>query len=197
MTDAPITSPMPVNPAMYNLVLLATGLPMWLGGGLKVEGREHVPAHGAAIVAGNHALALDPFVIAHALYGRRSIQFMAKKELFANPLLGYVIRIGGSFPVDREGNDVGAVRTALRILQAGGLLGIFPQGTRGGQELQAGVALLALRGKASVVPAFVAYDRPARRWRVHFGPPLAPRGGIKAFTQQIGAAIEALGKGSS
>lgn len=181
---------LPINPAVYALVQFATGVPMWLGGGLHVEGREHVPREGAAIVAGNHTLALDPFVISHALPRGRRIQYMAKKELFANPVLGWIIRTGGSFPVDREGNDVGAIRTALRILQTGGMVGIFPQGTRGGTELQGGAALLALRARALVVPAHVEY-RP-RKWLVKFGPPVAPEGKVTELTERIWHAIEAL-----
>ncbi|WP_027481115.1 lysophospholipid acyltransferase family protein [Deinococcus pimensis] len=187
----PPPSPAPsVNLPVYRIVQFVTGLPMWFGGGLTVEGREHVPMQGRLIVAGNHATALDPFVISHALPGSRHVQFMAKKELFDNRFIGWFIRTGGSFPVDREGNDVGAVRVALRILQNEGVLGIFPEGTRGGTELQGGVALLALKGKSPVLPA--AVFRRGRRWVVRFGPPLAPQGGIREFTERIGEAIRAL-----
>lgn len=180
----------PVNPAMYGLVQIATGIPMWLGGGLTVEGREHVPLAGRAIIAGNHTNGLDPFVISHAIPRARRIQFMAKKELFENPFLAWVIGTGGSFPVDRSGNDIGAIRTALRILQAEGMLGIFPQGTRGGTELQGGAALLALKGKAPIVPARVVHG--GRRWRVRFGPPIAPEGSVAELTEKIWRAIQAL-----
>lgn len=179
-----------VGPFYYNLVLFATGLPMWFGGGLRVEGREHVPLSGPVIVAGNHFTNLDPFVIAHALPKGRRIQYMAKKELFANPVLGYIIRSGGSFPVDRQGNDVGAIRTALRVLQQEGMLGIFPQGTRGGSTLQGGAAMLALKTKSPIVPASIIYAR--RKWRVRFGPVITPEGKVTDLTERIGAAIDAL-----
>lgn len=180
----------PIHDWAYNLVYFATGLPMYLGGGLTVHGQVHVPRVGRAIVAGNHVTGLDPFVIAHALPGGRRIQYMAKKEVFDNPLLALLIGSGGSFPVDRTRNDVGAIRTALRVLQAGRLLGIFPEGTRGGKELHGGVALLALKGEAPVVPAYVWYAR--RRWHVRFGPPLAPGGSVKELTERVGTRIEEL-----
>ncbi len=179
----------PVQGWAYNLVYFATGLPMYLGGGLTVYGQDYVPRAGRAIIAGNHVTGLDPFVIAHALPGRR-IQYMAKKELFDNKLLALLIGAGGSFPVDRTGNDVGAIRTSLRILQSERLLGIFPQGTRGGRQLQSGVALLALKAKAPVVPAYVWYAR--WRWHVRFGPPLAPEGSVKELTERVGEQIERL-----
>ena len=180
----------PIRDWAYRLVYFATGLPMYLEGGLTVYGQEHVPREGRAIIAGNHVTGLDPFVIAHALPNGRRIQYMAKKELFGVPLIGGLIDAGGSFGVDRSGNDVSAIRTALRILQAGRLLGIFPEGTRGGKELHGGVALLALRGAAPVVPAYVWHAR--RRWHVRFGPPLAPAGGVKELTERVGERIEGL-----
>lgn len=189
-TEAPITKAPPVNPFMYRLVLAATSIPMVLQGRLHVEGREHVPLSGRVIVAGNHESGLDPFVIAHGLPKERQVQFMAKKELFKNPVLGYIIGSGGSFPVDRQGNDVGAVRTALRILEAEGMVGIFPEGTRGGTELHGGVALIALKAKAPIVPVGVVKVK--RRWIVRFGEPIAPQGRIKELTQIVGERIEAL-----
>ena len=180
----------PVNPFMYGLVVFTTGIPMWLGGGLRVEGREHVPLEGRVIIAGNHFTNLDPFVIAHAIPKPRRVQYMAKKELFTNPVLGHIIRSGGSFPVDRSGNDVGAIRTALRVLQNEGMLGIFPQGTRGGSSLQGGAAMLALKAKAPIVPASITYAR--RKWLVRFGPPIIPQGSVAELTERVGAAIDAL-----
>lgn len=180
-----------VNLPVYRLVVFVMTLPVYLRGmRIEVHGREYVPPPGTPlIVAGNHRTNLDPFLIARALPPGRALQFMAKKELFV-PVIGDIIRAGGSFPVDRRGNDLGAVRTSLRILQAGGTLGIFPEGTRGGGELQGGVALLALKGKAPVLP--VGLSRDGRRWIIRFGPPLPASGGIKALTASIGERIAEL-----
>lgn len=182
-----------VIPWVYRAVVFVTTLPVFLRGQrIEVYGREHVPPPGTPlIVAGNHRTNLDPFLIAHSLPRGRYLQFMAKKELFV-PVIGPIIRAGGSFPVDRQANDLGAVRTSLRILQAGGTLGIFPEGTRGGGELQGGVALLALKGKSPVVP--VGLSREGRRWIVRFGEPLAPAGGIKALTATLGERLTDLAR---
>ncbi|GMA15773.1 1-acyl-sn-glycerol-3-phosphate acyltransferase [Deinococcus metallilatus] len=181
----------PVIPWVYRAVVFFTTLPVFLRGQrIEVHGREHVPPPGTPlIVAGNHRTNLDPFLIARSLPPGRHLQFMAKKELFV-PVIGHIIRAGGSFPVDRQANDLGAVRTSLRILQAGGTLGIFPEGTRGGGEMQGGVALLALKGKAPVLP--VGLSREGRRWIVRFGEPMAPTGGIKALTAAIGERLTEL-----
>lgn len=179
-----------VSLPVYRFVVWAMNLPVTLSGmTLEVHGTEHVPPAGTPlVVAANHVSALDPFLVAKALPVGRQLQFMAKKELFV-PIIGWIIRTGGSFPVDREGADVGAIKTAVRILQAGGTLGIFPQGHRGGEEMHGGVALIAAKGRAPIVP--VGIRKAGRRWIVRFGPPLAP-GSIKATTEELGLAIRRL-----
>ncbi|GAA5514487.1 hypothetical protein Dcar01_03243 [Deinococcus carri] len=180
-----------VNPLVYRAVVFVTSLPVLLRGHrFEVHGRENVPPPGTPlIVAGNHRTNLDPFLIARSLPPGRYLQFMSKKELFV-PVIGDIIRAGGSFPVDRTINDLGAVRTSLRILQAGGTLGIFPEGTRGGGEMQGGVALLALKGKAPILP--VGLSREGKRWIVRFGEPIPPAGGIKALTATLGERLAEL-----
>ncbi|WP_343756410.1 lysophospholipid acyltransferase family protein [Deinococcus depolymerans] len=180
-----------VHPAVYRFVVNVTYLPVLASGmHLEVHGREHVPAPGTPlVVAANHVSGLDPFLVARALPPGRFLQFMAKKELFV-PLIGDVIRAGGSFPVDRSGNDLGAVRTSLRILKVGGTVGIFPQGTRGGGELHGGAALIAAKGRAPILPAGISRD--GKRWIVRFGEPISPRGGIKNVTAELGEALSAL-----
>ena len=180
-----------VDPRMYRFVLAVTYLPVLLRGmKLDVQGQEHVPPPGTPLViAANHVSGLDPFLVARALPAGRYLQFMAKKELFL-PLIGWIIRTGGSFPVDRGGNDVGAIRTAVRVLQENGTVGIFPEGTRGGQELHGGVALIAAKGRAPILPAGIS--KQGKRWVVRFGPAISPRGGIKAVTTELGTELARL-----
>ncbi|WP_420594925.1 lysophospholipid acyltransferase family protein [Deinococcus sp.] len=177
----------PVNPQVYQFVVFTMNLPLLLRGEhLHTLGREHIPPPGhKLVVAGAHVSALDPFIIAKAMPGHH-VQFMAKRELF-KPVTGAIIRAGGSFPVDRSANDVAAIRTALRVLKDDGTLGLFPEGTRGGGRMQGGVALLALRGRAPVLP--VGLRRDGKRWLVRFGPMIEPKGGIKDLTAQIGEEI--------
>lgn len=182
-----------VNPLVYRFVVDVTFLPVLLTGmHIDVHGREHVPPPGTPlVVAANHQSALDPFLIARALPPGRYLQFMAKRELFV-PVIGDIIRAGGSFPVDRDTNDVGAIRTSLRILKAGGTVGIFPQGTRGGQEIHGGAALIAARGRAPILPAGISHD--GKRWVVRFGEPLPARGGLKANTEELGRRLQMLAR---
>ncbi|WP_424949690.1 lysophospholipid acyltransferase family protein [Deinococcus sp.] len=180
-----------LNPLMYELVVAGTRLPLVVRGQhIVAHGREHIPRAGRLVIAGgNHTSNMDPFIIAQTLPRGRRIQFMAKKELFRGPI-GWLIQGGGSFPVDRSRNDLGAVRNALRILQAEGTLGIFPEGTRGGHELQGGAALLALKGKAPIVP--VTLNLSGKTWTARFGAPIPPSGSVRELTERLGAAFEQL-----
>lgn len=124
---------------------------------IRVRGAEHVPQDGPVILCANHESLTDPVAIVCAL--QRPVRFMAKKELFAILGLGPLLRALGAFPVDRGGGDLSAVRSALDILKEGNAFGIFPQGSRswkGGGAFKSGVALIALRSKAPVVPVYVS-----------------------------------------
>lgn len=182
-----------VHPLVYRFVVDVTFLPVLLAGmRLDIHGREHVPPPGTPlVVAANHRSNLDPFLIARALPPGRFLQFMAKRELFT-PVIGDIIRAGGSFPVDRDGSDVAAIRTSLRILGAGGTVGIFPQGTRGGTEIHGGAALIAARGRAPILP--VGLSRDGKRWVIRFGEPLPARGGVKANTEELGRQLRLLAR---
>ncbi len=152
--------------------------------GLRIEGQEHIPKTGAAILAANHLSFLDPVVIGVAV--RRPIHFMAKEELFRFPLTAWFLRAYQAFPVGRRKADVQAIRQAVSVLQEGEIVLIFPEGTRGdGRRLgpaKPGIGLIAARTHAPVVPAFHrgterALPRGAwiprpHRVTVRFGPPL-------------------------
>lgn len=170
--------------------LFAQGLTLWPRlQGVQIIGHEHLPLQGRVILAGGHQSALDPFLA--ALGTRRFIHYMAKKELFKNSILGWFMTNGGSFPIDRQSKtDIGAIRKALEVLEGEGVLGIFPQGTRGGQEGMGGVAYLALKAKAPIVPMSILFHK--RRWRVRYGVPISPEGSVKTLTEQVMSAIGTL-----
>lgn len=129
----------------------------WLLFGFTIHGAERVPKEGPLIVAANHRRYADPVFVPMAV--PRRIQWMAKKELFVFPFVRFFFFIG-AFPVDRQKGGRAALRTALDLLAAGWALGIFPEGTRrkGYDPVEApksGVAVLAARSGAPVLPVFV------------------------------------------
>ncbi|GGS98090.1 lysophospholipid acyltransferase family protein [Streptomyces chromofuscus] len=127
----------------------------------RIEGLEHVPASGPAIVAGNHLSFSDHFLMPAIL--KRRITFLAKAEYFTGPgikgrLTAAFFRSAGQIPVDRSGKDAGqaAIREGLGVLRKGELLGIYPEGTRSHDgrlyKGKVGVAVMALKAGVPVVP---------------------------------------------
>ncbi|MBE7040296.1 MAG: 1-acyl-sn-glycerol-3-phosphate acyltransferase [Ruminococcaceae bacterium] len=124
---------------------------------LKVHNIENFPKEGGTIVAINHKSNWDA-VFCVALLPRR-IFFMAKQELFSKPLLGKIVKWAGAFPVNRGTADVGAIKNAIKILKNGECMAIFPEGTRVREgephEIKSGVAMIAEKTKAPVVPVAI------------------------------------------
>jgi 1-acyl-sn-glycerol-3-phosphate acyltransferase len=166
---------------------------------VTVEGAlEAIPRDGPLIIASNHLSNADGPLIAGWLtpaLGRR-IHWLAKREMFDIPFAGWFLRASSVHPVDRGAADVEAFRLAIRILEAGNVLLVFPEGTRspagGLQRPRDGLALLALRTGAAILPVGVAgTDRLWPRGRIpHPGGRVALRVG-RAFTlaEVLGDAI--------
>ena len=118
----------------------------------RVLGAWRVPAQGPVILAANHSGLLDgPMLFGTA---PRPVHFLIKREVFTGPLAPF-LRGLGQLPVDRTAADRAAVASALAVLKRGGVLGIFPEGTRGEGDfasLRSGLAYFALRSGAPVVP---------------------------------------------
>lgn len=145
-------------------------------------GLENFPATGPCILAANHISNLD--VVYVGLGVPRHLYFMAKAELFKNPILAMSIRLGGAFPVNRGERDTWAMRQAGRVLEAGQILCMFPEGTRskGKPQLRrgkAGAVKLALDYQVPIVPVAVSGTEnfSFKRWknnkiRIEIGQPL-------------------------
>ena len=134
-------------------------------------GREHAHLSGPLLVAANHRSFLDPFVIAITLPWRRPLHFVAKVELFEKRWQGWLLSRLGAFPIRRGESDTEAMTTARMILERGGAVCIFPEGTRirAGSlaEPKRGVGRLALETGAAVLPIAVLGTEQVRRgWRV-------------------------------
>ncbi len=132
---------------------------------LEVDGFENLPEYGGVIVAANHLTSFDIFPLQIAL--PRPIFYMGKAELFKNPLLHFLFRNMGAFPVYRGERDEWAIAHARRVLEAGQVLGMFPEGTRshghGLRVAKTGAARLAIATNSPVVP--VAVDGSQRFFR--------------------------------
>lgn len=157
---------------------------------IRVKGRENIP-EGGAVLCGNHSSFSDPVWVVIACWFERVPRTMAKKELFEIPVLKYVIRKMGAFPVDRAINDITAVKTAMRILREGDKLTIFPEGTRvrPGKEIKphGGAVLLAARTEVPIVPLYITTKkRFLAPIDVIFGEPYYPVAkGTRVTTEQI------------
>ena len=167
---------------LYSVVrfLVAGVLRVWFR--VRISGAEHIPDAGAAIVAPNHKSFLDAFFVAIAT--RRTVRFMVKSELLRGPLGWLFLRLG-AFPVRRGEADAEAMQTARLILEQGGLLVVFPEGTRveDAHALGAphhGAGRLALQTGAPLIPAAIAGTQ-----RLWLGPIPEPRRVQLAFLPAI------------
>jgi 1-acyl-sn-glycerol-3-phosphate acyltransferase len=168
---------------------------------LSVTGAEHVPAEGAAILAPNHKSFWDSFFLGVAT--RRHLRFMAKTELIETRYGRLLVRLG-AFPVRRGESDADALETARTVLAQGGVLALFPEGTRvrDPDELgdpKRGAGRLALEARAPMVPAAIAgtddlfagpFPKP-KRVQVAFAEPI-PVSEVEASPDAAGELIERL-----
>lgn len=142
---------------LYGLLKLIFGIFFKLFFRAEIKGLENVPRDGAMILAANHMSNWDPPLLATFLF--RPVSYMAKVELFKNPIFGRAISACHAFPVKRGAADRGAIKAAIDVLKQGKCLGLFPEGTRSrtGQmkKAEAGVGLIASMTKSPVVPAAI------------------------------------------
>ena len=172
---------------------------------VRCIGRENIPKEGAVILAANHTSLWDAPVLIPCI--GRKLRVMAKQELFDHKLLKPILVSAGAFPVNRDGNDIGAIKTALKTLKNGDVFLIFPSGTRvaSGETANAksGVALISSRSGAPVIPVAIRGGyRPFHPVKIYFGTPMtlktqdgekATGEELKLFADEIMQQIESLG----
>lgn len=126
-----------------------------------VQGSDNLPSSGGVVLVANHISYWDPVALICAF--NRKVHFMAKSQLFDIPVIGYVLKISGSFPVRRDISDRSAIRTAAKLLEEGHVIGVFPEGTRShtGELLKPnlGAAMIAARAGVPMIPAAVIGTR--------------------------------------
>lgn len=161
----------------------------------SVEGMEQLPESGV-LLCPNHSSNWDPILVALRLPINYRLHIMAKEELFHNPLLGWLLKKVGAFPVSRGNNDINAVKQSIQALKDGDNLLIFSEGTtiHNGvgytdglpAHAKAGVAMIGVRTGAKLVPVFVDGEKkPFHKTRIIFGTPYEPR-----YTGRRGTAEE-------
>lgn len=121
---------------------------------IRIEGKENIPTEGTYVVCSNHKSLMDPPMLGVCL--PFPVRFMAKEELFRNKLFGGVLRAVGAFPIKRGKSDVGALRGAMKMLESGENVAIFPEGTRSKGDTmrrgKQGAALIAVKAGVNILP---------------------------------------------
>ena len=133
---------------------------------VKVYGKERFPDDGAVLICANHLSIVDVMIMFCIM--PRQIRFMAKAELFSVPLIGFVIKKLGAFPIDRAGKDVASVKKSLSILSDGEVISVYPQGKRirgvhpRATSTRSGPGMMVCRTKCTVLP--VLFE--TKKWRI-------------------------------
>jgi len=124
---------------------------------IRATGIENIPKRGGFILASNHASYLDPVAVGVAC--KRKLNYMAKEELFRNPLSSWFFRAINVFPVKRDSADLSALKEAMRRVRRGEPLVLFPEGSRrfdgASSQPYPGIGFLAAKLNVPVIPAFI------------------------------------------
>jgi len=135
-------------------------------GKVTISGAEHLNGPAGKIVVCNHIGWADPLWVVYSALPHTLYQ-MAKKELFQNPVIGWCIRSGGGFPIDRSRPSTATIKQVITLVEQGKLVLIFPQGTRTRDQSEAkrGAATIALHAKGQIVPTH--YEGPEQIRLIH------------------------------
>lgn len=160
----------------------------------KAIGWENLP-EGGALICANHTKASDPFFIVFAFGLKHRVCAMAKAEILRVPVVGFLLSKAGVFGIERGKSDVGAIKTAMKLLKSGEKMVMFPEGTRVAEdaenhEAKTGAAMLALRTGVPIVPVYIPGKK---RWfrptPVVIGQPYHPQTADKRATPEEYRAI--------
>lgn len=151
-------------------VLFKTFLPV------RYHDKERLNLEPPCVLIGNHYSMFDPVIMGVGVK-KHQVRFIGKKELWNNKLVAALFNSMHMIPVDRHNSDMEAMRACMRVTREGNILGIFPEGTRHHkglmEELESGVALIALRSRVPLIPVYIAGKvRLFRRLHVYVGEPI-------------------------
>ncbi len=158
---------------MYRVCRFLSLVTYKIFGHFTVVGAENVPKSGGVIFTPNHVSFADPPTVGAGCH--RQVHYMAKLELFKIPVLGLLIKSLGAYPVKRGTADRTAIRKSIEIVEGGGCICIFPEGTRSKdgnlQPAESGIGMIALKSRGTVVPvALIGTDNmlPPHSFFFHF-----------------------------
>ena len=166
--------------AYYSVSRLLARAALGLLSGMEVRGQSNIPPAGGVIVASNHLSFWDPPIVGVAV--PREVHYLAKEELFHTPGLGWLIQSLNAIPIRRGVADMSGMARAMTVLESGGALLMFPEGSRmrDGElhPARPGVGMMAVHADVPIVPCYVSGTGRPRRWlyrgaraRIWFGAP--------------------------
>lgn len=142
---------------MYRFLVLIISVLVKLIYRVKINGIENLKDDQPIIISANHIHIFDPVIL--ATLTKRQIFFLSKKELFEKKLFAKFFGKLGVIPIDRDNTDIKAIKSCFRVIRAGNILGIFPEGTRVKtvdiNNMKKGVALIALKNKVNILPIHI------------------------------------------
>lgn len=189
----------------YTFVRLIVTIPTILLYRVRGIGVKNVPKQGPLVLAPNHFSQMDHFLV--GVYLRRKVRFMAKSQMFGPPVLTYVYKHGGVFPVRRGHHDEEAIETARLLLDQEEMLLVYAEGGRSRSqrlgEPKPGIGRIALESGVPIVPVAIHGSERARQWKrlrfpkvtVQFGEPVSfPVEAAPSRERQLEVATEIFGR---
>ena len=155
----------------YMICKILMWIPIMIFHPTSIKGKKNLPK-GRAILSVNHRSNWD-----YVLFGINSTtkyRVLAKKELFRNKFFGFILRNFGGIEIDREANDINAIKTCMKVLKDDKKLLVFPEGTRLKDEslvmgeIKSGLALIAIKTKTPIVPVWVRNKQKLFRRSIYY-----------------------------
>lgn len=143
---------------MFRVLQFMVGLYLKIFYPTKIKGKENLPK-GTALISSNHTSNFDALLLACNTWEKK--YYLAKKELFKNPIMRVIMKWAGAIKIDRSTSDVTAIKNCLKVLKHGKKLVVFPEGTRTKSEemelgqVKQGVGMFAIKAKAPIVPMYI------------------------------------------
>lgn len=146
--------------AFYNISRNICKFFLFLFFNIKFEGLENIPLEKSVILISNHRTYMDPVFLGAKC--KRRLVFIAKKELFEKPILGFLIKKLNTISIDRDARDTKAIDKAISFTKDKNIVCIFPEGTRSKngnlKRIKSGASFLAMKSNVDILPACIKYN---------------------------------------